>query len=36
MPFFERRAAFLYLRTQILMKADTGPEKFLLANQFLR
>jgi len=36
MPFFERRTAFLYLRTQILMKADTGPEKFFLANQFLR
>ena len=36
MPFFARRTAFLYLRIQILMKADTGHEKFFLANQFLQ
>ena len=36
MPFFERRTAFLYLLMQIFIKADTGPEKFFLANQFLQ
>jgi hypothetical protein len=36
MPFFERRTAFLYLRMQIFIKADAGPEKFFLANQFLQ
>ena len=36
MSFFERRTAFLYLRMQIFIKADAGPEKFFLANQFLQ
>ena len=36
MPFFERRTAFLYLRMQILMKANIESENFFLANQFLQ